>query len=211
MSMEDDNKHDSVVQDLLERRVVLLDRRMTEESVSLVRNCLVKLQLQVFEPITLIIDSEGGNSDAALHLCDILSSVITVPVRGVVIGKCFSAATFVLLCCTERLCTPYSRFLIHSGANNPGKFTTGKSTSADLKQLAEEIKTSEKQVMKLYANRLTPVDWEGKNLSKKERRSYVKKLIRRGDQRFNSEMNAKEALHVGLVTDIVSGKLEIFE
>ncbi|MEZ4200750.1 MAG: hypothetical protein R3B69_04210 [Candidatus Paceibacterota bacterium] len=44
-----------------------------------------------------------------------------------------------------------------------------------------------------------------------QRREYVQKLIDRGDQPFDDWMSAEEAIEVGLVTEIINGKLDIFK
>ncbi|MFT7644664.1 MAG: ATP-dependent protease ClpP protease subunit [Candidatus Paceibacteria bacterium] len=75
---------------------------------------MIAFQCDSEEPINLVIDSGGGNTFAALKLCDLIEHFITAPVYAFVIGECPSAATFILLHCDKRSCTQHSTFLVHS-------------------------------------------------------------------------------------------------
>jgi ATP-dependent protease ClpP protease subunit len=190
------------------RRTVVLSGEMNNESMGEVGSRLITLQMRSSDPITLLIDSGGGSIDAALRLCDIITRVMTAPVKGVALGMCGSAATFVMLHCNERLSTPYSRFLIHSGTRSKISIPINQTTSENLEQLLKDVKTTEEMVIQLYMERLTP-SWVIP-LTEDEKRQRVLRLIARGDQRFDEWMSAEEAVEIGLVTGIVSGKLGIF-
>ena len=138
------------------------------------------------------------------------STVLTASVRGIALGACGSAATFVMLYCNERLSTPYSRFLIHSGTRSKISIPIGQTTSENLEQQLRDVKATEEMVLGLYMSKLTPVAWSKKESTDKKRREYVQQLIDRGDQPFDDWMSAEEAIEVGLVTKIVHGKLDIF-
>jgi ATP-dependent protease ClpP protease subunit len=63
----------------------------------------------------------------------------------------------------------------------------------------------------LYMSRLTPTAWKTDKPTDEKRREYVQTLIDRGDQSFNDWMSAEEAIEVGMITEIVSDKLDIFK
>ena len=58
------------------------------------------------------IASNGGNAFAGLTAYDMMQRM-PVPTRGVVCGSCCSAATMILLGCTERCGLPHSFLLLH--------------------------------------------------------------------------------------------------
>lgn len=190
------------------RRTVVLSGEMNNESMGEVGSRLITLQMRSPDPITLLIDSGGGSIDAALRLCDLITHVMTAPVKGIALGMCGSAATFVMLHCNERLSTPYSRFLIHSGTRSKISIPINQTTSENLEQLLKDVKATEEMVIQLYMERLTP-SWAVPP-SEEEKRENVLRLIARGDQRFDEWMSATEAVEIGLVSGIVSGKIGIF-
>ena len=184
---------------LMEYRTVVFAGKIKREMCGKTLDRLTLLQFRsASEPIKLLINSGGGDIDAAIDLCDFMDHVLTVPIHGVVIGECSSAATFVLLSCSVRKATQHSRFVIHSGTTGGVEFKMDKMTPKNLTDLTEEATNTAKMVVGFYAQKL------GKSTSE------VEKLIERGDQRFNSALTAQEAMEVGLITQIVEGKLDIF-
>ncbi len=210
MTKTEDHKTNPTLDGLMERRTVVLSGEINRDSIAEVGTRLFTLQMRAPDRINLFIDSAGGNMDAALQLCDLITTVITAPVRGVALGACGSAATFVMLYCKERVSTPYSRFLIHSGTRSKISVPINQTTSENLEQLLRDVKATEEMVLQLYMSRLSPAIWSAQRPTDEERRAFVLKLINRGDQNFNDWMSAEEALDVGLVSKIEHGKLDIF-
>ncbi len=206
---KEDRPSNSILDGMMERRTVILSGEINHASTSEVGQRLISLQMQSNSPINLIIDSGGGSMDAALRLCDLMTTIMTAPVRGIALGECGSAATFVMLYCKERIGTPYSRFLIHSGTRSKITIPINQTTSENLEQLLRDVKATEEMVTKLYMSRLTPVRWT-EQTSQDDRRKYVHELIGRGDQRFDDWMSAEEAVEVGLIERVTSEKLDIF-
>lgn len=211
MSEEKERVKNPIFDTFMARRTVTLSGEINHQSIGEVGQRMIELQAQSSDRINLLIDSGGGGTDAALRLCDLMSTVLTAPVRGIAHGACGSAATFVMLYCNERLSTLYSRFLIHSGTLSKISLPIGQTTSENVEQLLREVKATEEMVLDLYMSKLTPTAWTKKEPAVDERREYVQKLINRGDQPFDDWMSAKEAIEVGLVTEIVHGKLDIFK
>jgi ATP-dependent protease ClpP protease subunit len=210
MSKEKEGAENPIFNTFMSRRTVILSGEINHQSIGEVGQRMVELQARSPDRINLIIDSGGGSMDAALRLCDLMSTVLTAPVRGIALGACGSAATFVMLYCNERLSTPYSRFLIHSGTRSKISIPIGQTTSENLEQLLRDVKATEEMVLGLYMGKLTPIAWSKKEPTDEKRREYVQQLIDRGDQSFDDWMSAEEAIEVGLVTEIVHGKLDIF-
>ncbi len=201
---------DPIFEGLMDRRTVVMSGEMTSESTSRLGQRLLSLQMKSSDPINLIIDSGGGSTFAALQLCDLITTMLTAPVRGIALGSCGSAATFIMLHCHERIGTPYSQFLIHSGTKSRISIPVNQTSSEHLEQLLKDVRTTEETVLQLYVKQLTPREWKEKNLSNEERRAYVRKLIARGDQNFNAWITAEEAVEVGLIESITTEKLNIF-
>lgn len=208
--MSDEKEKNPILENLMERRTVFLEGDITHDSISDVCSRLMLLQTHSSDRITLMINSGGGDLYAALQLCDQMKVFMTAPVRGIAFGDCGSSATFVMLHCKERYSTPYSRFLIHSGNLGGVDIPVGRTSSRIAEQLLASVKSTEDQVINIYADHLTPKDWKNKKISSEKKREFVQRLIDRGDQRFNSWMSATEAVEIGLIDDVCSSKLDIF-
>ncbi len=207
--MRTDKYTDTILDGLLERRTVLLTGDIDEGVIHEVRRRLLVLQMRSNDPITFLIDSIGGCPAASLHLCDLMTTLMSAPIRGIAIGDCKSAATFIMLHCAQRIGTPHSRYLIHSGSKKV-TISINHSTTEQVEQLLRDSKRTEETVQRLYMNKLTPKAWEDTAPTPEERRAFVEQLLRRGDQRFDYTMSATEALEVGLIQEIVEHKLDIF-
>lgn len=194
----------------MDRRTVILSGEINDESISEVIQRLLVLQMNSHDRINLLINSGGGDTGASLRLCDLVSTFLTAPVRGIAFGECASAATFVMLHCHERVSTPYAQFLIHSGTRSEISLPINQTTSENIELLLKEVRASEAAIERLYMDRLTPLAWQDKEVSDEERRSFVRGLINRGDQRFDEWIIAEEAMEAGLITKIITDKLEIF-
>jgi len=208
MSTEQNYSH-AILEGLMERRTILLTGEIDEKEVNDTRRRLLVLQTRSNEPITLLIDSAGGCTMSALHLCDFMTTLMTAPIRGIALGNCKSAATFIMLHCNPRLGTRHSRFLIHSGSRKLS-ISINHTTTEQVEQILRDSRTTEKAILRLYMERLTPREWEDTHPTEDERREFVEHMIKRGDQRFDYTLTAEEALKIGLIQEIVPGKLDIF-
>ena len=178
-------------------RAVNLIGEINRESMTDISNRLLRLQARSSEPIRLVINSTGGVIDAAMTLHDIIFYAMSAPVHALVIGRCNSAATFILLSCKVRTSLPHARFVIHSGTFGASIKINDVSFAKMPRLLAEMAKSSE-EVVSFYAEKLGKTSDE------------VKALMQRGDETYNNEMTTKEALELGLITDIVHEKVGIF-
>lgn len=184
---------------LLAHRTVVLTGDIEPDMGRRVIDQLAQLQFEsASEPIKVYIDSPGGRFDVAMSICDFIEHLLMVPVHGYVLGECSSSATFVLLSCEKRICTPHAEFVVHNGTTSGVEFKTDKTTPKNLEDLLADVNHVVSLVVDFYAKRL--------GLSKEK----VEKLLERGDQNFNRALSAEEALAVGLVTQIVDGKIGIF-
>ena len=195
--MSDKREGSSILDSFQERRTVALGDRINEEKIHDLNRRLMRLQFESNDPITMLINSNGGQSDQALQLCDLMRYVLKAPVHGMVVGRCCSAATFILLHCARRAATPYSRFIIHTG-----KSELTLELDYELEHSIEHL-LLEGQRLRARSERIYK---EKLKLSISE----VRRMLKRGNQDFNENMDAHEALKIGLIDEIVTEKLDIF-
>jgi ATP-dependent Clp protease protease subunit len=190
----------TIINHLTERRTVLLRGMINQEAANQVISRLLLLQGFSSEPINLLIDSNGGSLGYALRISDVISYVLAAPVKGIVIGDCLSAATLVLLHCTERISTPNASFLIHSGRMFEDlEMRVDQTTHKNIRLLHRDYMKTADRMIQLYAQKL--------NLSRKK----VEKLIKRGDQDYDHVMSPEEALKIGLIQKVLKQKLDLFD
>lgn len=109
---EDDEK---LQEKLLKTRTILVSEAITDELARKVYQQLLLLEADSKEkPITVIINSPGGEADSGFGIYDMLHFV-EMPVRTLVAGLCASAAVMVFLGGDpgKRCSLPHSRFLLH--------------------------------------------------------------------------------------------------
>lgn len=187
-----------ISQRMLELRTTSLGD-IDEKSVDFLLERLLQFQVaSSVEPIKLLINSQGGVHHGAIMLCDFMDHVITAPIHGIVVGKCHSAATFILLSCSVRKCTPHASFVIHNATTSGIVVKHDSLTEKNISDLTIEVKGITESMIQFYMDKL--------HLSRKR----VQALLARGDQDHNDAMSAEEAVQIGLVQEIVKGKLDIF-
>lgn len=118
----------------------------------------------VREPITVLINTGGGELDAAMSLCSVIELSKT-PVHTVALGKACSAGFLILICGHMRYAQQYSRLMYHTGSSGYiGVFTDIMEHSDYLEALNDTIhgivlnhtEISETQLDDVFARK---VDW----------------------------------------------------
>lgn len=178
----------SLGEKLLNSRAILLAEQITKEVAERVTTKLLLMdQDNQTEPITLYINSPGGDVDAGYGIFD-MARFVTAPVRCVSAGLTASAAVIVLLAAPKelRLSLPNSRFLMHQPS------TGVRGSTADIQIEATEILKMRQRINELIA------DETGQEAEKVEK-----------DTRRNYWINSEEAREYGLISRIVSSKLEL--
>ena len=140
------------------------------------------------KPITLYINSAGGNVTDGLAIHDAVREVVSrnVEVTIIVQGMAYSMGSVVLQAAStgRRLSYPHSWIMIHE----PAKWAGWQSTSAAAQHL-DRLKQMQAQIYEILATR------SGKPLQK----------IIRDTKRTDFYLDAKKALEYGLVDGIVEG------
>jgi ATP-dependent Clp protease, protease subunit len=124
-----------VLEKFLKTRTILVSEEITAEVARRVYQNLLLLESDdATKPITVIINSPGGEADSGFGIYDMLRFV-RPPVRTLVAGLCASAAVLIFIAAEkdQRMSLPHSRFLLHQ----PSSASFGQ--ASDLEIAANEI------------------------------------------------------------------------
>ena len=157
------------------------------------RVCIERLRELANEngkPITLYINSAGGNVTDGLAIHDSVRHIIGrgIPVTIIVQGMAYSMGSIVLQAASDgqRLAFPHSWIMIHE----PAKWAGWQSTTAAAQHL-ERLKQMQDQIYRILATR------SGKPL----------RQIIRDTKRTDFYLDAQNALDYGLIDRVVAGEL----
>jgi ATP-dependent Clp protease protease subunit len=157
------------------------------------RICIERLREMAADnarPITLYINSAGGNVTDGLAIHDSIRYVVSkgIEVTIIVQGMAYSMGSIVLQAASEgrRLAFPHSWIMIHE----PAKWAGWQSTSAAAQHL-ERLKQMQDQIYRILSAR------SGKPL----------RQIIRDTKRTDFYLDAQKALDYGLIDSVVAGEL----
>ena len=157
------------------------------------RSCIERLRELANDndkPITLFINSAGGNVTDGLAIHDVTRYIISrgIQVRIIVQGMAYSMGSIVLQAASDgqRLAFPHSWIMIHE----PAKWAGWQSTSAAAQHL-ERLKQMQDQIYRILSSR------SGKPL----------RQIIRDTKRTDFYLDADSALEYGLIDAVVAGEL----
>lgn len=143
-------------------------------------------------PITLFINSAGGNVTDGLAIHDSVRYIVSrgIEVTIIVQGMAYSMGSIVLQAASEgrRLAFPHSWIMIHE----PAKWAGWQSTSAAAQHL-ERLKQMQDQIYRILSSR------SGKPL----------RQIIRDTKRTDFYLDAQRALEYGLIDQVVAGELPL--
>src|SRR6266516_7806116 len=158
------------------------------------RTCIERLREFANEndrPITVFINSAGGNVTDGLAIHDAIRHVIRrgIEVTIIVQGMAYSMGSIVLQAASEgkRLAFPHSWIMIHE----PAKWAGWQSTTAAAQHL-ERLKQMQDQIYKILSAR------SGKPL----------RQIIKDTKRTDFYLDAQKAYEYGLIDKVVAGELE---
>jgi ATP-dependent Clp protease protease subunit len=157
------------------------------------RACIERLRELAGEngrPITLFINSAGGNVTDGLALHDVVRHIISrgIEITIIVQGMAYSMGSIVLQAASagRRLAFPHSWIMIHE----PAKWAGWQSTSAAAQHL-ERLKQMQDQIYRILSSR------SGKPL----------RQIIRDTKRTDFYLDAQSAVDYGLIDAVVAGEL----
>lgn len=159
------------------------------------RACIERLRELAGEnnrPITLYINSAGGNVTDGLAIHDSIRHIISrgIEVTIIVQGMAYSMGSIVLQAASDgrRLAFPHSWIMIHE----PAKWAGWQSTTAAAQHL-ERLKQMQDQIYRILSSR------SGKPL----------RQIIRDTKRTDFYLDAQSALDYGLIDQVVAGELPL--
>ena len=126
--------------EMLDQRVLELMTSVDAESCAVVIRGLLHLQRQdSTTPITLYINSPGGEVQSGLALYDVMQAV-SCPIRTVCLGMAASMGALLFIAGDEREILPHSRVMIHDpliGAGASGSALSVKARADDLMRIRD--------------------------------------------------------------------------
>jgi len=173
---------DLYLDDLFNKRIILIDRDISSESCSEWIGKIALLDIassKTKRAITLFINSYGGDPYAAFGLMDVMKNSVS-PITTVCIGVAMSAASVVLGAGKRRCAVPNARIMIHQHSDE-----LGPKNHVELLNEAEESNRLFKQLANYYG------EITGLSAAK------VKRLLGK-----DSYMTAQTALELGLIDEI---------
>ena len=182
------NEDPKMMERFLRARTILVSEPIASTLARSVYQQLIMLERDdAKKPITIIVNSPGGEADAGFGMYDMIRFVSS-PVRTIVAGLCASAGVMVFLAGDrgQRFSLPNSRFLLHQ----PSSQSWGQ--ASDLEIAAREILRLRDQYNRIVAE---------------ETGRTIEKVTEDADRDF--WMSAKEAAEYGLVTRVVNGRAEL--
>jgi ATP-dependent Clp protease protease subunit len=178
---------EALAERFLKTRTILLSGEIDKESGERFVRQLLLLESLSSEPVTVLIDSPGGDVDAGYAIFDMIRFV-SVPVRIVGMGLVASAAALILLAVPKerRLGLPNSHYLIHQ----PLSGIRGVATEIEI--AARELEKTRERVNRVIA------DETGQSMDR---------VLKDTDRDF--WMNADEAVAYGLISRIAATRADL--
>ena len=179
---------DALAERFLKTRTILLAGEIDKESGErFIRQLLLLESLSAEEPVTVLIDSPGGDVDAGYAIFDMIRFV-SAPVRIIGMGLVASAAALVLLAVPKerRLGLPNSHYLIHQ----PLSGIRGVATEIEI--AARELEKTRERVNRVIAE---------------ETGQSIARVLQDTDRDF--WMNAEEAVAYGLISRIAARRTNL--
>jgi ATP-dependent Clp protease protease subunit len=169
-----------VMDELFEKRVIVLDREFTEQSCAEVIAKIILLNLKtVKKPIIILINSPGGEVYSMFGVIDVIENS-RAPVYTVCTGMAASAAADLLVSGHKRFALPNSTIMIHEAW-----YQHEHVTHTQLLNQVQEYERQMEQCMQLYIRKT--------GLSRKKLQTIFSK---------DSFFTAKDALALNIIDEI---------
>lgn len=108
------SKENNLKQRCFQARLLELSSEITKERIDTLRREVLELACESAEEITILIDTNGGAAAPALWGADFLRAASrSVPITGIVNGRCRSMGVSILQACSYRISLPSSSFCPH--------------------------------------------------------------------------------------------------
>jgi ATP-dependent protease ClpP protease subunit len=170
-------------------RCIPIEGEITTASISEVIDVLIRFDFISNAPITLLINSMGGDCGPAFNLIDVIN-ILHSPVDGLVLTNVGSAAVDILQGCHQRLALPHSRIWCHYVRYKMTlRSDLGELVSEAIKIAETDLSETEANVERLYSPRVNMEE-------------YYK--ICRLTEAYNIDISATSAKKIGLIDEVVT-------
>jgi ATP-dependent Clp protease protease subunit len=125
----------------LSRRIITICGKITEDVAVDFFDKMLDLNMESEEPITVLINTEGGEINNGLMAYDAIVGS-RAPVRMICRGKAYSMGAVLFACANERLMLPNSELMLHQpllGGRVSGNASSIKSISDSLLETREKM------------------------------------------------------------------------
>lgn len=134
---------------LLDKRVVTLSKSLSEQEAERVTRCVQYLQRASHNPITLLIESRGGDMGPALQIYDAVKNS-AAPINGVVPRYAASFAVLVLQACAGRYLYRFAALGLHHITYDATTAMSEEETLAERRRALQDFEL----MLGLYAQRM---------------------------------------------------------
>ena len=176
-------------EDMLRTRRILLFEGVNQDSINVAIDLVGAFLLSGVSNAEVFINSSGGSLELAQHLYDVIIAS-KINFRGLVMGKCMSAAVTVLQACQVRHALPNTRLLVHKGTR---KLEYTLAFDSLIEEAYTKLKVAHEEIKLVEIKNKTIIQSRIKDLDLFE--SYYKE-----DKVFFAE----DALKMGLIDEIVT-------
>ncbi len=153
-----------IISALLTKRQILLQSEIDSSVQVQICRFIIYLNSVDQTPITLFIDSNGGDTELSLFICDVIQHS-QAEVHGIVIADANSAAFRILQACHKRLAYPHASMLFHATT------IAGRRVDADdLEEYLKKLKGCHEEQVRVFAERSKQSIKQIREWSKKEKR-----------------------------------------
>lgn len=172
---------------LFKARLIMISGEINQQVAASVSAQLLAMAAESDQPITLVINSQGGHVESGDTIHDMIRFV-TPRVRIIGTGWVASAGALIFVAAPleDRYCLPNTRFLLHQPAGGAG------GTASDIEIEAEEIIKMRDRLNRIFARQT------GQSLERIEK-----------DTHRNFWLSAEDAKDYGLVAHIIDSMDEV--
>lgn len=135
----------------LSQRIVKIRGEITEESALDFTDQLLELNMESDEPITVLINSPGGEINSGLMMLDAITGS-KAPIRMVCRGKAYSMGALLFAGAKERLMLPNSELMLHQPLLG-GRVSGNASSIRSISDSLLETKTKLNKLIASFAGR----------------------------------------------------------
>lgn len=132
----------------LSKRVVSISGEINDETALEFSDKILDLNLESNDPITVLINSPGGEINSGLMMLDVINGSIS-PIRMICRGKAYSMAAVLFACGNERLMLPNSELMLHQPLL--GGRVSGNASS--IKSISDSLMDIKRKMNQLLSNR----------------------------------------------------------